>query len=222
MVQKLYIKTFGCQMNEYDSDKMADVLNAAHGMVATDDPEQADVILFNTCSVREKAQEKVFHDLGRVKHLKQARPDVIIGVVWRIGCDHAVRGVEHIGHLVRVVLVHLAAEGLDVEFLHHARLHLLIELRLFLRRQDVDARDVAVHVGREYDVRARRQRAVHDAAIVLIVNDPARCKPDYLAAEIYVRQWILLLTNGHALGISRQRAQLGVHYPRQQQARHHQ
>ncbi len=80
MVQKLYIKTFGCQMNEYDSDKMADVLNAAHGMVATDDPEQADVILFNTCSVREKAQEKVFHDLGRVKHLKQARPDVIIGV----------------------------------------------------------------------------------------------------------------------------------------------
>ena len=80
MAQKLYIKTFGCQMNEYDSDKMADVLNAAHGMVATDDPEQADVILFNTCSVREKAQEKVFHDLGRVKHLKQARPDVIIGV----------------------------------------------------------------------------------------------------------------------------------------------
>ncbi len=79
-MQKLYIKTFGCQMNEYDSDKMADVLNAAHGMVATDDPEQADVILFNTCSVREKAQEKVFHDLGRVKHLKQARPDVIIGV----------------------------------------------------------------------------------------------------------------------------------------------
>ena len=65
MAKKLYIKTFGCQMNEYDSDKMADVLHAAQGMVKTDDPADADVILFNTCSVREKAQEKVFHDLGR-------------------------------------------------------------------------------------------------------------------------------------------------------------
>ena len=80
MAQKLYIKTFGCQMNEYDSAKMADVLDAAHGMITTDSPEDADVILFNTCSVRERAQEKVFHDLGRVKHLKHARPDVIIGV----------------------------------------------------------------------------------------------------------------------------------------------
>ena len=80
MPSKLYIKTFGCQMNDYDSGKMADVLNAAHGMILTDAPEQADVILFNTCSVREKAQEKVFHDLGRVKHLKQARPGVLIGV----------------------------------------------------------------------------------------------------------------------------------------------
>jgi len=78
--QKLYIKTFGCQMNEYDSNKMADVLHAAHGMVATARPEEADVILFNTCSVREKAQEKVFHDLGRVRHLKQANPGVLIGV----------------------------------------------------------------------------------------------------------------------------------------------
>jgi len=80
MPHKLYIKTFGCQMNEYDSGKMADLLNAAHGMVLTDQPEQADVILFNTCSVREKAQEKVFHDLGRVKHLKQSRPGLLIGV----------------------------------------------------------------------------------------------------------------------------------------------
>jgi len=80
MRQKLYIKTFGCQMNEYDSAKMADVLEAAHGMTATDDPAQADVILFNTCSVREKAQEKVFHDLGRIKHLKQTNPGLLIGV----------------------------------------------------------------------------------------------------------------------------------------------
>ena len=77
---KLYIRTFGCQMNEYDSDKMADVLAAAEGLETTDDPEQADVILFNTCSVREKAQEKVFHDLGRIRPLKQARPGLIIGV----------------------------------------------------------------------------------------------------------------------------------------------
>ena len=76
--KKVYIKTFGCQMNEYDSGKMSDVLHAAQGYESTDDPEQADLILFNTCSVREKAQEKVFSDLGRVKHLKDK--GVIIGV----------------------------------------------------------------------------------------------------------------------------------------------
>jgi tRNA-2-methylthio-N6-dimethylallyladenosine synthase len=79
VAKKFYIKTFGCQMNEYDSDRMADVL-AAEGIVKTDSPEDADVILFNTCSVREKAQEKVFHDLGRVRLLKQSRPDIVIGV----------------------------------------------------------------------------------------------------------------------------------------------
>ncbi|NML43025.1 tRNA (N6-isopentenyl adenosine(37)-C2)-methylthiotransferase MiaB [Ramlibacter sp. G-1-2-2] len=77
-MKKVYIKTFGCQMNEYDSDKMADVMNAAEGYEPTQDPEQADLILFNTCSVREKAQEKVFSDLGRVKHLK--KKGVLIGV----------------------------------------------------------------------------------------------------------------------------------------------
>ena len=76
--KKVFIKTFGCQMNEYDSDKMADVMNAAQGYEPTQDPEQADLILFNTCSVREKAQEKVFSDLGRVKHLKEK--GVLIGV----------------------------------------------------------------------------------------------------------------------------------------------
>ena len=80
MAKKLYIKTFGCQMNEYDSDKMADVMAAFDGYVKTDRPEDADVILFNTCSVREKAQEKVFHDLGRVRHLKSLNPDLVIGV----------------------------------------------------------------------------------------------------------------------------------------------
>jgi tRNA-2-methylthio-N6-dimethylallyladenosine synthase len=78
--KKVFIRTFGCQMNEYDSDKMADVLNAAEGFEKTADPAEADLILFNTCSVREKAQEKVFADLGRVKALKGARPGVLIGV----------------------------------------------------------------------------------------------------------------------------------------------
>jgi tRNA-2-methylthio-N6-dimethylallyladenosine synthase len=77
---RLYIRTFGCQMNEYDSDKMADVLREAEGLELTGQPEEADVILFNTCSVREKAQERVFHDLGRVRGLKTAKPGLIIGV----------------------------------------------------------------------------------------------------------------------------------------------
>ncbi|KPK61485.1 MAG: hypothetical protein AMJ59_00175 [Gammaproteobacteria bacterium SG8_31] len=80
MPGKLFIKTFGCQMNEYDSAKMADVLRESHGLEPVDDPEQADVLLLNTCSVREKAQEKVFSLLGRWKQLKTARPGVIIGV----------------------------------------------------------------------------------------------------------------------------------------------
>ena len=78
--KKLYIKTFGCQMNEYDSDKMADVLHAAEGVESTSTPEDADVILFNTCSVREKAQEKVFSDLGRARALKALNPNLMIGV----------------------------------------------------------------------------------------------------------------------------------------------
>jgi tRNA-2-methylthio-N6-dimethylallyladenosine synthase len=77
---KLFIRTFGCQMNEYDSDKMADVLHENQGLELTDNVEDADVILFNTCSVREKAQEKVFSDLGRVQHLKKLKPHLIIGV----------------------------------------------------------------------------------------------------------------------------------------------
>jgi len=77
---RLYIRTFGCQMNEYDSGKMADVLHEAEGFELTDAPEDADVILFNTCSVREKAQERVFHDLGRVRGLKADKPGLIIGV----------------------------------------------------------------------------------------------------------------------------------------------
>jgi tRNA-2-methylthio-N6-dimethylallyladenosine synthase len=80
MARKLFIKTFGCQMNEYDSARMADVLAVSHGLELTDDPAQADVLLLNTCSIREKAQEKVFTQLGFWRALKQARPGVVIGV----------------------------------------------------------------------------------------------------------------------------------------------
>ncbi len=80
VAKKLFIKTFGCQMNEYDSAKMADVLNAAQGMEITLRVEEADVILLNTCSVRERAQEKVFHQLGRWRPLKQSNPDLLIAV----------------------------------------------------------------------------------------------------------------------------------------------
>jgi tRNA-2-methylthio-N6-dimethylallyladenosine synthase len=80
MQKKVFIKTFGCQMNEYDSDKMQDVLAAVDGMIKTDTPEDADIILLNTCSIREKASEKVFSDLGRLRELKKTKPDLLIGV----------------------------------------------------------------------------------------------------------------------------------------------
>ncbi|MBX3656867.1 MAG: tRNA (N6-isopentenyl adenosine(37)-C2)-methylthiotransferase MiaB [Ramlibacter sp.] len=89
MTKKVFIKTFGCQMNEYDSDKMADVMNAAQGYEPTQNVDEADLILFNTCSVREKAQEKVFSDLGRVRHLKDK--GVLIGVG---GCVASQEGAE--------------------------------------------------------------------------------------------------------------------------------
>ena len=79
-MKKLYIKTFGCQMNEYDSGKMADLLHADEGMEITNSPEDADVVLLNTCSIREKAEDKVFSDLGRLRELKKTRPNLLIGV----------------------------------------------------------------------------------------------------------------------------------------------
>lgn len=102
MSSKLYIRTFGCQMNEYDSDKMVSILLSEKGMELTEAPEDADLILFNTCSVREKAQEKVFHDLGRVRHLKHANPDLLIGVG---GCVASQEGAEIIKRAPFVDLV---------------------------------------------------------------------------------------------------------------------
>ena len=89
--KKLFVQTHGCQMNEYDSARMADLLGESHGLALTDRAEEADVLLLNTCSIREKAQEKVFHQLGRWKPLKQANPDLIIGVG---GCVASQEGAE--------------------------------------------------------------------------------------------------------------------------------
>ncbi len=91
MPKKLYIQTHGCQMNEYDSNRMRDLLGESHAMIPAETPEEADVLLLNTCSIREKAQEKVFHQLGRWKHLKQKNPELIIGVG---GCVASQEGEE--------------------------------------------------------------------------------------------------------------------------------
>ena len=80
MTKKLFIKTHGCQMNEYDSARMADLLGDSHQLELTENPEEADVLLLNTCSIREKAQEKVFHQLGRWRLLKEQKPGLMIGV----------------------------------------------------------------------------------------------------------------------------------------------
>ena len=102
MQKKVFIKTFGCQMNEYDSDKMADVLHAAEGMIKTERAEDADIILLNTCSVREKAQEKVFSDLGRLRELKRKNPALLIGVG---GCVASQEGAEIVKRAPYVDLV---------------------------------------------------------------------------------------------------------------------
>ena len=125
MTKKVFIKTFGCQMNEYDSDKMADVLGAAQGYEPTLDVEEADLILFNTCSVREKAQEKVFSDLGRVKHLKEK--GVLIGVG---GCVASQEGAEIIKRAPYVDVV------FGPQTLH--RLPELLRQRQVLQKPQVD------------------------------------------------------------------------------------
>ncbi|HUJ01197.1 MAG TPA: tRNA (N6-isopentenyl adenosine(37)-C2)-methylthiotransferase MiaB [Usitatibacter sp.] len=125
--KKVFIRTFGCQMNEYDSEKMADVLAEAEGFEQTSDPSQADLILFNTCSVREKAQEKVFADLGRMKPLKRAKPGLLIGVG---GCVASQEGEEIVRRAPYVDLV------FGPQTLH--RLPRLLEQRRATGRPQVD------------------------------------------------------------------------------------
>ena len=127
MPGKLYIKTHGCQMNEYDSAKMADVLAASHGLELTADAAQADVILINTCSIREKAQEKVFSQLGRWKELKQANPQLVIGVG---GCVASQEGAAIVKRAPYVDLV------FGPQTLH--RLPAMIEMRRSTQRPQVD------------------------------------------------------------------------------------
>jgi tRNA-2-methylthio-N6-dimethylallyladenosine synthase len=125
MSKKVFIKTFGCQMNEYDSDKMSDVLHAAQGYEKTDNVDEADLILFNTCSVREKAQEKVFSDLGRIKHLKAKGVQIGVG-----GCVASQEGAEIIKRAPYVDVV------FGPQTLH--RLPELLDARQSLNKPQVD------------------------------------------------------------------------------------
>jgi tRNA-2-methylthio-N6-dimethylallyladenosine synthase len=127
VTKKLYIRTFGCQMNEYDSARMADVLAQSEGTSLTARPDDADIILFNTCSVREKAQERVFHDLGRVRALKAARPGVLIGVG---GCVASQEGAAIVSRAPYVDLV------FGPQTLH--RLPAMIQARRSTGRAQVD------------------------------------------------------------------------------------
>nr|WP_145550875.1 tRNA (N6-isopentenyl adenosine(37)-C2)-methylthiotransferase MiaB [Variovorax boronicumulans] len=135
MTKKVFIKTFGCQMNEYDSDKMADVLHAAEGYEPTQDVDEADLILFNTCSVREKAQEKVFSDLGRVKHLKKKGVQIGVG-----GCVASQEGEAIIAR----------APFVDVVF-GPQTLHRLPELLAQRRRQDQPQVDISFPEIEKFD-----------------------------------------------------------------------
>ena len=125
MSRKVFIKTFGCQMNEYDSDKMADVLGAAQGYEQTQDIDEADLVVFNTCSVREKAQEKVFSDLGRVKHLKKKGVQIAVG-----GCVASQEGAAIIARAPYVDVV------FGPQTLH--RLPQLLDQRVALKKPQVD------------------------------------------------------------------------------------
>ena len=125
MTKKLFIKTWGCQMNEYDSDRIQDLLSQTHQVELTDDDTAADILVLNTCSIREKAQEKVFSQLGRWRKLKETKPDIAIAVG---GC---VAGLgEALRHPLRIIDVHLAPVGADKDALFRILSHSgLVSLR---------------------------------------------------------------------------------------------
>jgi len=153
--QRVYVKTFGCQMNEYDSAKMVDVLATAEGIEPAARPEDADLILFNTCSVREKAQEKVFSDLGAVRHLKRAKPDLLIGVG---GCVASQEGAAIVAR----------APFVDIVF-GPQTLHRLPELIRARRAAGTPQVDVSFPEIEKFD-RLPRPRAEGAAAFVSIME----------------------------------------------------
>ena len=155
MSRKLYIKTFGCQMNEYDSGKMSDLLKESHGLELTDRPEDADVLLLNTCSIREKAQEKVFSQLGRWRPWKQRRPDLVIGVG---GCVASQEG----------ALIRKRAPFVDLVF-GPQTLHRLPELIDASRRAQAPVMDVSFPEIEKFD-RLPEPRADGPTAFVSIME----------------------------------------------------
>src|SRR2546427_436834 len=189
MTKKLFIRTFGCQMNEYDSDKMADLLRAAKGFEITDQAENADLILFNTCSVRERAQEKVFHDLGRVKHLKQVRRDLLIGVG---GCVASQEGAAIVARAPYVDLV------FGPQTLH--RLPELIDARQSSGRPQVD---VSFPEIEKFD-RLPPARVVGPSAFVSIMEGCSKycsfCVVPYPRGEEFSRRFDDVLTEVADLG----------------------
>jgi tRNA-2-methylthio-N6-dimethylallyladenosine synthase len=186
--KKLYIKTFGCQMNEYDSSRMADLLAGSHGMQVTQDPEQADVLLLNTCSVREKAQEKVFSQLGRWKDWKQDKPDLLIGVG---GCVASQEGDEILNRAPYVDLV-----------FGPQTLHRLPQLIDDCRRQHVSKVDTSFPEIEKFD-RLPEPRADGPTAFVSIMEGCSKycsfCVVPYTRGEEFSRPFDDVLAEVSAL-----------------------
>ena len=155
MSRKLYIRTFGCQMNEYDSAKMRDVLERSHGMILTDTAEDADLVLFNTCSIREKAQEKLYSELGRWREAKQRNPELVIGVG---GCVASQEGAAIISR----------APHVDMVF-GPQTLHRLPELYERARRGDAAVVDISFPEIEKFD-RLPEPRAEGPTAFVSIME----------------------------------------------------
>ena len=185
---RLHIKTFGCQMNEYDSAKMADVLGAANGFELTDDPAQADVLLLNTCSIREKAQEKVFSQLGLWRPLKQANPGVIIGVG---GC---VASQEGAGITARAPFVDLVFGP--------QTLHRLPDMIKELRRSGQSVVDVSFPEVEKFD-RMPEPKADGATAFVSIIEGCSKyctfCVVPYTRGEEVSRRFEQVMTEVRAL-----------------------
>jgi tRNA-2-methylthio-N6-dimethylallyladenosine synthase len=186
--KKLYIKTFGCQMNEYDSSRMADLLAGSHGMQVTQDPEQADVLLLNTCSVREKAQEKVFSQLGRWKDWKQDKPDLLIGVG---GCVASQEGDEILNRAPYVDLV-----------FGPQTLHRLPQLIDDCRRQHVSKVDTSFPEIEKFD-RLPEPRADGPTAFVSIMEGCSKycsfCVVPYTRGEEFSRPFDDVLAEVYVL-----------------------